>query len=137
MSEEKSQLPVPQKVVGVLAQDPEWNSMREKVSLAVRSGLLPSNLTYEKALIIAAYGREIGLAPIMAVKDIYVVDGKACMSAARMKGLVHQRLPKALFKVIESSDEKCVMVTKRDKDDPNEPQATWTFTIQQAKTFYS
>jgi len=123
--------------VSVLLKDEAWQEMREKVNLTVRSGLLPSNVDFPKALIIAAYGKELGLSPIIALKEVYVVDGKASMSSALMKGCVHQKLPKALFKVTESSAEKCVIVTKRDKDDPNEPQATWTFTIEEAKAFYS
>jgi len=123
--------------VSVLMKDESWLEMREKVNLAVRSGLLPATLDYAKAIIIAAYGKELGLTPIISLKEIYLVDGKASMSSALMKGCVHERLPKALFKVTESNSEKCVIVTKRDKDDPNEPMATWTFTIEEAKVFYS
>jgi hypothetical protein len=123
--------------VSVLLKDESWQEMREKVNLTVRSGLLPANVDFPKALIIAAYGKELGLSPIIALKEVYVVDGKASMSSALMKGCVHQKLPKALFKVTESSADKCVIVTKRDKDDANEPLATWTFTMEEAKAFYS
>lgn len=121
----------------VLLEDKNWQAMREKMALAVRSGLLPKEMTYEKAVMIAAYGRELQLNPMTAVKEIYIVDGKPSMSASLMKALVHRKLPNALFKVTESTKDKCVIVTKRMKDDANEPQATWTFTIEEAKAFYS
>jgi len=127
----------------VLLKDDRWQAMREKVNLAVRSGLLSVSaknaeevkVAYQKYVVIAGYGAEIGIPPITACKEIYLVDGRPAMSAALMLGLVHQKLPKALFKVVESDAEKCVIVTKRDKDDPNEPQAKWVYTREEAKAF--
>lgn len=115
---------------GVVPAD-EWHSMRDQANTLIRSGFLPKAIdTPEKAIAVMLAGREIGIQPMRAIRELHVIDGKVGMSAKLMMALVYERIPGATFKIAESSDTACTVVAGRPGDDK---PATFTFTLDDAK----
>jgi hypothetical protein len=65
----------------------------------------------------AAFGETYGWSPIVSVSRVYLVDGRPCLAAEAMKGLVHERLPMAKIEKVEHTAETCVIRGKRHHDD--------------------
>lgn len=116
-----------------LLSSPAYQSRKLKVDQAIKAGILPKEMTEGKAIVIAQWAHELDVDPMVALNNFFVVNGKIGISAAFMKARVHEKIPKCLFKITENSATECVAVTKRDKDDPNEPIATWRYTIKEAQ----
>lgn len=103
---------------------------REQAKIMVQSGLLPKHLdTPEKVFTVWLYGKALGLEIAQAVQDIYVVNGMACLSAKMMKALVHQKMPKAIFKITKSDELECIIEAGRDANSIT----TYRFTREKAE----
>jgi hypothetical protein len=71
---------------------------------------LPKELnTKEKVGAVILYGLELGLAPMSALKHLYIVNGKVQPSTEVMAGLLLSRHPDARLLVEELTNERCVM----------------------------
>jgi hypothetical protein len=66
---------------------------------------------------------------MQAIRSIHVIDGKPTLSAELMAGLVHQRIPGALLRVVESTNDRCVVHAGR----PGQEATPFTFTLADAK----
>ena len=93
---------------------------KEKAMIVAKSGLVPDHLKgdWQKVLTIMWYGNTVALDPMQSLVDIYVVKGMPTMSAKLMKALVHRKLPRAVFRIKESTKDRCVIEAARDRDDP-------------------
>ena len=70
---------------------------------------LPKELnTPQKIAAVMLYGYELGLKPMTAIQELYVVNGRVAPSARVMAGLFQARTDGRLS-VVESTDKKCTM----------------------------
>lgn len=96
------------------------------------SNLLPEALRKkpEDIFVTLLTGRELGLSPMQSIRGLYVVNGKAVMSADMMVALVLSRREVCeFFRLVESTDEKAIYQTKRTGSEP----VTMSFTAKQAQ----
>lgn len=107
----------------------EPRSLDEAKSLATsfaRSGLLSKAVdTPEKAFTLMAAGAELGLAPMAALRSLYIVEGRPVISADMMVGLV-KRSPACLYwTTVDSTDTSCTVETHR-RGEPQPVRRTFT-----------
>lgn len=97
----------------------------------VSSNLLPNSIrTPEAALAIIMTGAELGLTPMQSCRSIHVIDGKPCLSADLIVGLVKRSAACEFFRLVESTEAVATYETLR----KGEPQPTvMSFTIEQAE----
>ena len=115
---------------GVALAPTEWEALREQAQTLVKSGFLPKAIdTAEKAIAIALTGRELGLPMMQALRSVNVIEGKPTMSADLMAALVHKRIPGALLRVAETTNECCVVHAAR----PGQEPTIYEFTLADAK----
>lgn len=98
--------------------------------MLAKSGILPDALKGRPhdILVTVMTGTELGLSPMAAIRDIYVVKGKGYMSALLKVSLVKQSPECEYFRCIESTDKKAVFETKR----RNEGITKFEYTIDDA-----
>lgn len=66
-----------------------WQAYKEMAAVAVQSGLnkqLANNK--EAALLIIMQGLELGLQPMAALRNIHIINGRPCLSAQLMAGII-------------------------------------------------
>lgn len=108
----------------------------EALKLAERlatSGLIPAALKGKPAdvLVVLMTGRELGLAPMQALRSINVIQGKAAMSADLMQALaVSRRDVCEYFQMIESTALVATYETRR-RGNPNPTRLSYT--MEEAK----
>lgn len=70
---------------------------------------LPRELnTPQKVGAVMLYGWELGLRPMTALQELYIVNGRVQPSARIMAGLLHARTD-ASIKIVEATDKKCTL----------------------------
>jgi hypothetical protein len=89
------------------------NELEEIAAKMVRTGLVPTGITIEAAIVIAQKGRELGVPATQSLSEIYVVQGKAMLKAELQLQLAIQRIPGFSYDIIELSDESCTIEFKR------------------------
>jgi hypothetical protein len=95
------------------------------------SGILSSSFAKpEQVMVVMLKGRELGLPPMTALAQIFVVEGKPFMSADLMKALVMRDCPQGRIFTKSSSPEGAIVVATR----PGYPDRSFEFTISQAKS---
>lgn len=99
--------------------------------LLSKSGLLPDSLKNKSSdvLYILMAGAEFGIPPTVALREMYVVNGRPGFSSLLKVGLVKNSPQCVYFKLIKSTPETCTFETKR-KDEGVTPL---TYTIEQAR----
>lgn len=105
----------------------EWQMMKEIASVVFKSTFAKGCTSEQAALTIMLQGRELGLQPMAAIRNIYVIEGKPSLSADLMSALVIQQGHPPI-KVVESTPEKCTVIAQRRGGEPY----THTFTIKEA-----
>lgn len=98
------------------------------------SGLIPVALRNKPAdvLVILMTGRELGLAPMQALRSINVIQGKAAMSADLMQALaVSRRDVCEYFQMIESTAQVATYETRR-RGNPSPTRMSYTMEEAQA-----
>lgn len=92
-------------------------NFQEAASLAVslcRSGLMPSGLdTPEKVTVAIMMGRELGMTVMQSVRLIHVIEGKPCLSAQGIVGLVKASGACKYFRCVETTDQIATYETLR------------------------
>lgn len=86
-------------------------SLIDKAARLAFSGAvaLPKELnTPEKVGAVMLYGWELGLRPMTAIQELYIVNGRVQPSARIMAGLLASRTD-ATIKIVESTDRKCTL----------------------------
>lgn len=92
--------------------------------LAVASGLI-AHRRPEAAAVVLLTGRELGLAPMAALRGIYEVSGRPVLSADMMVAVVRRSGQCASWRVVESTPERATIQTLRVGE--AEPEScTWT-----------
>jgi len=97
--------------------------------VAVESGFFAVKNPAE-ALVILMTGRELGLTAMQSLRGIYIVKGRPMVSADAMVACVMADPRCELWQPVESTDQRCVIRTKR--RGMSEP-VTGTFTMDDAK----
>lgn len=99
-------------------------------STLVKSGLLPSAIkSPEAALVIILTGRELGLAPLQALRSISVVEGKPTLSADLLLALAYKSGLCTGYEIVELTDEKCTVQISRN----GQVKPQYSYTIEEAR----
>lgn len=102
----------------------------ELATKLVLSGLLGSSIRKpEQALAIIIAGKELGMAPMQALRSMYVIDGKTVMSADLMVALAKRNPECEFFRMVTSTPKIATYEAKR-KGDPEPTRLS--FTIEEA-----
>lgn len=112
-----------------LAKDEDYMKMKAQVELWKRSQFVAPNLKPVDALIVVAYGKELGLAPFEALTNIYIVEKKPSLSAKLMRALVNKNYPDAFIQVVEMTSKRGAVKIGRSKETAFE----YEFTEEDAK----
>lgn len=116
-------VPVQVKPVTSLLPTERDLALIDKASRLVFAGAisLPRELnTHEKVGAVMLYGLELGLAPMTAIRHLYIVNGKVSPSAEVMIGLLMSRHPDVRLHVVELTNDRCTLRLvwpSRDVDD--------------------
>ena len=117
----------------IVSFDPEnVNEALELAKALAPSSLLPAHLRGKPAdvLVVVLTGRELGLSPMQSIRGMYVVNGKAAISADLMVGLAVSKPQCRYFRLIESTGTTATYETLREGSEP----VRLSFTLAQAKT---
>lgn len=95
-----------------------------------KSALLPDALRNKPGdvLVLLITGAELGLSAMQAIRGLYVVKGKAVMSADMTVALVKKHAECVKFRLVETTDAKATYETER----KGEGKTVMSFTIEQA-----
>ena len=108
----------------------EWRLMWDMGKTLVASRFLPKAIdTPEKALAIMLKGRELGWPPMRSFQHIHVIEGKPTLSAEGMLALIYEKVPGAVIRIVETSNERCVIDAGR----PGQEPTRFPFTIEDAQ----
>lgn len=101
--------------INTLAYEPTSIDEAFKMAgLLVASGLTPRGMdTPQKAFLVMAQGRELGLSTMQALNNIYVVEGKVSLSSDLMAALVMKSPVCEYLRVTEMSAERATYAAKR------------------------
>lgn len=92
---------------------PSIDKLRAEMEAAKRyvdSGLLPSGIrTPQQALTIMAVGRELGIAPTYALRNIHVIEGKPTCSAELLIALVRRAYGQGAIRVRDATSDSCTV----------------------------
>ena len=96
----------------------------------LRSGFLPKSIRDPNQLMtIVLMGRELEIAPMAALNNISVINGKPCIEAKLMLALVFRRYPDAIYRVLESDCTRASIEIGRAGQEPS----VFSWTIEEAK----
>jgi hypothetical protein len=99
--------------------------------MGARGQMFPKELdTPGKVYAVMAYGLDLGVRPMTALRSIYVVNGRPEPSAQLMLGIVMAAEPDATMEIVELTDELCTMRINRPSRDM---RAEYTYTLADAK----
>jgi RecT family len=104
----------------------------EMAKMLATSSIIPSPLKGKPGdiFVVLASGRELGLSPMTALAELYVVEGRPSSSAALKVGLcVSKPSICEYFRLVESTSKKATYTTKRVGSEP----VTLSWTIEQAQ----
>lgn len=106
-----------------------WQAMKEKAAMLVKSGFLPSAIrTPEQAVAIAMTGKELGIGMMESFRSINVILGKPTVSPQLMLALAN-RTGQLEDIDIDATNERCVVSIKR----KGRKAHTETFGVSEAK----
>lgn len=113
-----------------LLSDNHWSALSKQCNVLIKSGLLPKAIsTVEKCVSVVLMGRELGLAPMTALNNISVINGKPTLEAKLMLALVFRKYPTAHYRIIKNDTQIAEVEMGRTK----ETAAKFSFTIVQAQ----
>jgi hypothetical protein len=101
--------------INTLAYEPtDLDQAFRMAQILVSSGLTPRGVdTPQKAFLIMAQGRELGLSTMQALGNIYVVEGKVSLSSDLMAAMVLKSSVCEYLRVIEMTPERATYAAKR------------------------
>jgi len=84
-------------------------SVMKSIALEVAKavGVIPKGMTAAQAFAVILAGREVGVPPMTAVRQMFVVNGRTEASGQLMQGIVIAGDPTAQFETVEQSAEVC------------------------------
>lgn len=86
-------------------------------SAMIDGGAVAKTETPATCIAKAAFGEIYGWTPILSVARVYLVEGRPCLAAEAMVGLVRERMPKAQIYKVEHDAKHCKIKAKRDPSD--------------------
>lgn len=105
----------------------------EMAKWAVTSGFWPALNTPEKAFMVIAQGRALGLSALAALNGIDIINGRPSLRASTMIALVLTSGRARYFRQVEDTPERCTWETIRvDEGTASEP-IRMSFTLEDAK----
>ena len=101
--------------INTLAYEPtDLDQAFRMAQILVSSGLTPRGVdTPQKAFLIMAQGRELGLSTMQALGNIYVVEGKVSLRSDLMAAMVLKSSVCEYLRVVEMTPERATYVAKR------------------------
>ncbi len=104
-------------------------SLRQFAADAASSRMFPQIATAEQAVIVIAWGQNLGVPAVIALSQAYVVHGRVGWGAQFIAGLVKTSPSCEKFYVSETDDKHATVVYKRQ----GEPEGRYTFTFDMAE----
>lgn len=118
-------------VRGLLPTRAEYEVYLELAENFIESGFLPTSITKPaQALAIMLTGRELGLAPMLALRSLHVIEGKPGMSAELI--LARFRQAGGKYRWVEKTDQ-CATIQAVAPGNPIEWVETFSFSIEEAE----
>lgn len=107
-----------------------WGEVRTAADELSKSGLIPDYLRGKPAdvLVILLQGSALGLDPITALTNIYVVKGRPFMASLMRQAIVRNSVECEYIRIIESTAKQCTVETKR-RGDPAPVRQTYTYAM--------
>jgi hypothetical protein len=101
--------------INTLAYEPtDLDQAFRMAQILVSSGLTPRGVdTPQKAFLIMAQGRELGLSTMQSLGNIYVVEGKVSLSSDLMAAMVLKSAVCEYLRVVEMTPERATYAAKR------------------------
>lgn len=123
---------VPRTITSLLPTERDLQLVDKAAALVFNGAVsLPKELnTPQKVAAVMLYGLELGLAPMTAIRHLYIVNGKVQPSCEVMAGLLLSRHPDARLSLEEISNERCTMRLVWPSRDVND---TYTVTWEDIK----
>lgn len=107
------------------------DGMKDQAKQLILSGYMPDKFKKpEQVVVTMLYGRELGMSPMEAVKEIHVINGVPGVSTNFMNRRVRERLPNATVDVLEKNDKRCRISFQRS---PRHKPVEVSYTIEEAK----
>lgn len=125
-------------VLGISAQHTELAEAGELARIFVASGFFADTKKLSQGIVKIYAGRELGLPPMAAMREIHIVEGKISLSANLVAALIRKN-DRYKFRVLERTDRACELeFFERERRAGGtwsewEPQGKVRFTIEDAK----
>lgn len=109
----------------------EWQRLKETAAMVAKTEFAPKSMRGNPEAVMACLltGRELGIGPMQALREVYIVNGRPCLAAtlmvSRVRAAGHQ------FRTLDSTDRHAVVQITR-KGEP-EPEPAVEFTMQDAQ----
>lgn len=128
-------VPAPRPVQMTAKSDP-WalqptgqNSLRAFAADVASSRMFPQIATAEQAIVVIAWGQNLGVPAMIALTQAYVVHGRIGWGAQFIAGLIKNNPSCEKFYVSETDDKHATVFYKR----TGEPEGKYTFTLDKAR----
>jgi len=128
-------VPAPKPVQMTAKSDP-WalqpsgqNSLRAFAADVASSRMFPQIATAEQAIVVIAWGQNLGVPAMIALTQAYVVHGRVGWGAQFIAGLIKNNPSCEKFYVSETDDKHATVVYRR----KGEPEGRYSFTIERAQ----
>ena len=105
------------------------NSLRAFASDVASSRMFPQIATAEQAIVVIAWGQNLGVPAMIALTQAYVVHGRVGWGAQFIAGLIKNNPTCEKFYVSETDDKHAVVAYKRQ----GEPEGRYAFAIDRAQ----
>ena len=105
------------------------NSLRAFAADVASSRMFPQIATAEQAIVVIAWGQNLGVPAMIALTQAYVVHGRVGWGAQFIAGLIKNNPSCEKFYVSETDDKHATVVYKRQ----GEPEGRYTFTFDMAE----
>ena len=105
------------------------NSLRAFAADVASSRMFPQIATAEQAIVVIAWGQNLGVPAMIALTQAYVVHGRVGWGAQFVAGLIKNNQSCEKFYVSETDDKHATVVYKRQ----GEPEGRYTFTFDMAE----
>lgn len=105
------------------------NSLRAFAADVASSRMFPQIATAEQAIVVIAWGQNLGVPAMIALTQAYVVHGRIGWGAQFIAGLIKNNPSCEKFYVSETDDKHATVFYKR----TGEPEGKYTFTLDKAR----
>lgn len=105
------------------------NSLRAFAADVASSRMFPQIATAEQAIVVIAWGQNLGVPAMIALTQAYVVHGRVGWGAQFIAGLIKNNESCEKFHISEHSDKHATVLYKR----TGEPEGKYTFTLDKAR----